>query len=64
LQSYRGENGPREAGDGEAAQELYNGGGGDFWRCSSSMGCFGGGDTGRGSSSERRISVGVLGEAD
>jgi hypothetical protein len=56
LQSYHSENGPREAGDGEVAQELYNNGGGDFWWCSSSKGCSGGGGAGRGSSSKHRIS--------
>jgi hypothetical protein len=31
LQTYRGENGPREAGDGEAARAVFNGGGDDIW---------------------------------
>jgi hypothetical protein len=63
LQSYHSGNGPWEAGDEEAAQELCNGGGGDFRRCSGSKGCSGGGGIGRGSS-KRRISVGGLGKAD
>jgi hypothetical protein len=36
LQTYRGENGPREAGDGEAARAVFNGGGDGVWRRSGS----------------------------
>jgi hypothetical protein len=64
LQTYHGGNGPREAGDSKAAQELCNGGGGDIWRCSDSKGCFGGDGAGRASSCKRRIGVGDLGKAD
>jgi hypothetical protein len=36
LQTYRGENGPQEVGDGEVAQAVFNGSGDDVWRFSGS----------------------------
>jgi hypothetical protein len=60
LRTYRGENRPREASDGETTRAVYNGGGDSVQRrfvskdSSSGDGVFGG------SSSKRRISTGVF----
>jgi hypothetical protein len=48
LLTYRGENGPREPGDGEAARELGDNGSGDFWWCFTSRNGSGGGSDGGG----------------
>jgi hypothetical protein len=48
LRTYHSENGPREAGDGEAAQAVFNGGGDGVWRLSSSRDSSGGGGVGGG----------------
>jgi hypothetical protein len=59
LRTYHGENGPREAGDGEVAREVFNSGGdGVRWR-SGSKDSSGGDGVGSGSSSKRRIGVAV-----
>jgi hypothetical protein len=61
LRTYCGENGPRKAGDGEAAQAVFNGGGdGVRWR-SVSRDSSGSDGVGRGSSTKQRINVGVFG---
>jgi hypothetical protein len=56
LRTYRSENGPREAGDGEAAQAVFNGGGDGVRRRSGSKDS--GGDGVGGSSSKHRIGTG------
>jgi hypothetical protein len=59
LRTYHGENGPREASDGEAAWVVFNDGGdGVRWR-SGSKDCSGGDGVGGGSSSKRWIGAGV-----
>jgi hypothetical protein len=58
LWTYRGENGPLEAGDGEVARAVFNGGGdGVRWR-SSSKNSSGSNGVGGGSSSKHRIGTG------
>jgi hypothetical protein len=61
LQTYRGENGPEEAGDGEVAQAVFNGGGDGVRRCSGSKDSSDGDAVGGGSSSKRRIRTGGSG---
>jgi hypothetical protein len=61
LWTYRGENGPREAGDGETAQVVFNGGGDGVRRCSISKDSFGSDGVYGGSSSKQRIDLGVFG---
>jgi hypothetical protein len=63
LRTYHGENGPREAGDGEAARAVFNGGGDGIWRCSSSKDSSGGNGVGGSSSSKRWIGTGGSGVA-
>jgi hypothetical protein len=58
LRTYRGENGPQEAGDGEATRVVFNGGGDGVRRCSGSKDSSGGDGVGGGSSSKRRIGTG------
>jgi hypothetical protein len=55
LRTYRGENGPREAGDGDAARAVFNDGGDDIRRCSGCKDSSDGDGVGRGSSFKRRI---------
>jgi hypothetical protein len=50
--TYRGENRPREANDGDVAQGLGDDDNGDFRQCFSSRNGSGGGGDGRGSSSK------------
>jgi hypothetical protein len=59
LPTYRSGNEPREAGDGEAARAVFNGGGDGVRWHSGSKGFSGSGGVGGGSSFKRRISVGV-----
>jgi hypothetical protein len=63
LQTYRGEKGPREAGDGEAARAIFNGGGDGVRRHSGSKDSSDGDGVGGGSSSMQQIDVGVSGAA-
>jgi hypothetical protein len=63
LQTYRGENGPREVGDGEVAQAVFNGSGDDVWRFSGSMDSSDSDGVVRGSSSKWWIGTGVSGVA-
>jgi hypothetical protein len=63
LWTYHGENGPREASDGEVARVVFNGGGDDVRRHSGSKDSFGCDIVGRGSSSKRRIGTGGSGVA-
>jgi hypothetical protein len=49
LRTYRGENGLREASDGEVARLVFNGGADGIRRCSVSKDSFGGDGVGRGS---------------
>jgi hypothetical protein len=63
LRTYCGENGPQEAGDGEAARAIFNGGGDGVRRCSGSKDSSGGDGVGGGSSSKRRIGTGGSGVA-
>jgi hypothetical protein len=58
LWTYRGENRPREASDGEAARAAFNGSGGGVQWCSSSKDPTGGDGVGGGSSSKHRIGTG------
>jgi hypothetical protein len=60
LQTYHGENGRREAGDGEAARVVFNGGGDGVRRCSGSKDSSGSDSIGGGSSFKRRIGAGVF----
>jgi hypothetical protein len=63
LRTYRGENGPREAGDREAARVVFNGGGdGVRWHSGSKDSSDGNG-VGGGSTSKRRIAMGGFGVA-
>jgi hypothetical protein len=63
LQTCSGENGPREASDGEAARAVFNDGG-DGVRPRFDSKDFSGGDgVGRGSSSKRGIGTGGSGVA-
>jgi hypothetical protein len=59
LQTYHGESGPWDAGDGEAARAVFNGDGDGVRRRSSSKDSSDGDGVGRGSSSKRRIGTGV-----
>jgi hypothetical protein len=52
LRTYRGENGPREAGDGEVARAVFHGGGDGVRQRSVSMDSSGGDGVGGGSSSK------------
>jgi hypothetical protein len=61
LQTYRSENGPREAGDGEAARAVFNGSRDGVWQLSGSRDSSGGGGVGGRSSSKRWISAGSSG---
>jgi hypothetical protein len=61
LRTYRGENRPWEAGDGEAARAVFNGGGDGVQQRSSSKDSSDGDGVGRGSSSKRRIGMGGSG---
>jgi hypothetical protein len=63
LRTYRIENGPRDVGDGEAAQAVFNGGGDGIRWHSVSMDSSSGDGVGEGSSSKRRMSAGVFGAA-
>jgi hypothetical protein len=51
--TYRGENGPWETDDGEAAQAVFNGGGDGVRQCSGSKDSSGDDGVGGGSSSKR-----------
>jgi hypothetical protein len=55
LRTYHGENGPRETGDGEVAQVVFNSGGDGVRRCSGSKDSSDGDGVGGGSSSKRQI---------
>jgi hypothetical protein len=63
LRTYRGENEPWEAGNGEAAWVVFNGDGDGVWRRSGSKDSSGGDGVGGGSSSKRRIGTGGFGVA-
>jgi hypothetical protein len=63
LRIYCNENGPREAGDGEVAQAVFNNGGEDVRWCSGSKDSFSGDGVGGVSSSKRRIGMGGSGVA-
>jgi hypothetical protein len=63
LWTYCGENGPREAGDGEAARAVFNSGGDDVRRCSDSKDSSDGDGVGGGSSSKCWIGMGGSGLA-
>jgi hypothetical protein len=52
LRTHHGENGPWEAGDGEAAPAVFNGGGDDVWWLTGSKDSSGSGGVGEGSSSK------------
>jgi hypothetical protein len=63
LRTCRGENGPREAGNREAARAVFNGGGdGIRWQSGSKDSSDGNG-VGGGSTSKRRIATGGFGVA-
>jgi hypothetical protein len=61
LWTYRCENGPREAGEGEMARAVFNGSGDGVRRRSVSKDSSNGDGVGGGSSSKRRIGAGVFG---
>jgi hypothetical protein len=63
LRTYHGENGPREAGDGEVARAVFNGGGDGVLRRSGSKDSSGSDGVGGGSSSNRQIGTGGSGVA-
>jgi hypothetical protein len=60
LRTYRGENRPREASDGETARAVFNGGGDRVRRRFVSRDSSSSDGVGGGSSSKRRISTGVF----
>jgi hypothetical protein len=63
LRDLGGENGPQEAGDGEAAQAVFNGGGDGVRQRSGSKDSFDGDGVGGGCSSKRQIDARVSGAA-
>jgi hypothetical protein len=63
FRTYRGENEPWEAGDREAAQAVFNGGGDGMWWHFGSKDSSGGDGVGGGSSSKRQTGTGGSGVA-
>jgi hypothetical protein len=61
LRTYRGENGPQEASNGEAARAVFNGAGDGVRWCSGSKDSSDGDGVGGGSSLKQRIGAGVSG---
>jgi hypothetical protein len=64
LPTYSGGDGPRKAGDDEAARAIFNGGGGIVRRCSGLRNSSGSDGDGRGSSSKQRFSAGRFDSTD